>query len=58
MPDNQNSISISTIHKSKGLEYPAVIIPVYDDKLDENLSKDLIWLDDPFENLKDFFKKK
>ena len=53
MPDNQNSISISTIHKSKGLEYPAVIIPIYDDKLDENLSKDLIWLDDPFENLKD-----
>ncbi|MFL2628626.1 MAG: PD-(D/E)XK nuclease family protein, partial [Candidatus Marisimplicoccus sp.] len=53
MPDNQNSISISTIHKSKGLEYPAVIIPIYNDKLDENLSKDLIWLDDPFENLKD-----
>ena len=53
MPDNQNSISISTIHKSKGLEYPAVIIPVYDDKLDENLSRDLIWLDEPFENLKD-----
>jgi len=53
MPDNQNSISISTIHKSKGLEYPAVIIPIYDDKLDENLSRELIWLDEPFENLKD-----
>ena len=53
MPDNQNSISISTIHKSKGLEYPAVIIPVYDDKLDEHLSRNLIWLDEPFKNLKD-----
>jgi len=53
MPDNENSISISTIHKSKGLEYPAVIIPIYDDKLDENLSRELIWLYEPFENLKD-----
>jgi len=53
MPDNQNSISISTIHKSKGLEYPAVIVPIYDDRLDESISKDLIWLDDPFKNLKD-----
>lgn len=53
MPDNQNSITISTIHKSKGLEYPAVITPIYDDKLDENLSRELIWLDEPFENLKD-----
>ncbi len=52
MPDNQNSISISTIHKSKGLEYPAVIIPIYDDNLDENISKDLIWLETPFQNLK------
>ena len=53
MPDNQNSVSISTIHKSKGLEYPVIIIPIYDDKLDENISKDLIWLYEPFENLKD-----
>ncbi len=52
MSDNQNSISISTIHKSKGLEYPAVIIPIYDDKLDENTSKDLIWLNEPFRNIK------
>ena len=56
MPDNENSISISTIHKSKGLEYPAVIIPIYDDKLDENLSRELIWLYEPFENLKDLRK--
>ena len=44
MADNQNSVSISTIHKSKGLEYPVIIIPIYEDKLDENISKDLIWL--------------
>ena len=49
--DNQNSINISTIHKSKGLEFPAVIIPVYNDRLDENSSKDLIWLYEPFEKL-------
>ena len=49
--DNQNSINISTIHKSKGLEFPAVIIPVYNDRLDENSNKDLIWLYEPFEKL-------
>lgn len=49
--DNQNSINISTIHKSKGLEFPAVIIPVYNDRLDENSNKDLIWLHEPFEKL-------
>ena len=49
--DNQNSISISTIHKSKGLEFPAVIIPVYNDRLDENSNKDLIWLYEPFDKL-------
>ena len=49
--DNQNSISISTIHKSKGLEFPAVIIPIYNDRLDENSNKDLIWLYEPFDKL-------
>ena len=29
-----------------------VIIPIYDDKLDENTSKDLIWLNEPFRNIK------
>ena len=52
--DNQNSINISTIHKSKGLEFPAVIIPVYNDRLDENSNKDLIWLYEPFEEAKYF----
>ena len=50
---NQNSISISTIHKSKGLEFPVVISPIYSDKLDENNYKDLIWLYEPFESIND-----
>ena len=51
--EKSKNFEYKTIHKSKGLEYPAVLIPVYDDKLDENLSRDLIWLDNPFENLQD-----
>jgi len=51
--DNQHSINISTIHKSKGLEFPVVISPIYSDKLDENTNKDLIWLYEPFESLND-----
>ena len=27
LPDNVNSVTVTTIHKSKGLEYPIVIIP-------------------------------
>ncbi|MBT6547199.1 MAG: hypothetical protein HOL39_03680, partial [Cryomorphaceae bacterium] len=49
----QNSISISTIHKSKGLEFPVVISPIYSDRLDENTNKDLLWLYEPFEALND-----
>ena len=51
--DDQNSISISTIHKSKGLEFPVVISPIYSDRLDENTNKDLLWLYEPFEALND-----
>ena len=51
--DDQHSINISTIHKSKGLEFPVVISPIYSDRLDENTNKDLIWLYEPFESLND-----
>ncbi|MDG1247132.1 MAG: PD-(D/E)XK nuclease family protein, partial [Flavobacteriaceae bacterium] len=51
--DDQHSINISTIHKSKGLEFPVVISPIYNDRLDENTNKDLIWLYEPFESLID-----
>ena len=51
--ENQDSILISTIHKSKGLEFPAVIIPIYDDKVDESNLSDPIWLYQPFESIED-----
>lgn len=34
-PDNQNSIRITTIHKSKGLEYKTVVVPFCDWELDQ-----------------------
>jgi ATP-dependent exoDNAse (exonuclease V) beta subunit len=51
--DDHHSINISTIHKSKGLEFPVVISPIYSDRLDENTNKELIWLYEPFESLND-----
>lgn len=51
LPDNQKSVCISTIHKSKGLEYPAVILPIYNDKLDENSFNDSLWLYEPFSEI-------
>ena len=51
--ENQDSILISTIHKSKGLEFPAVIIPIYNDKVDESNLSDPIWLYQPFESIED-----
>lgn len=35
-PDSQNAIRIMTIHKSKGLEFKAVIIPFCDWEIDHN----------------------
>ncbi len=49
LSDEQNAIRILTIHKSKGLEYKAVIVPFADWKLDQQ-SK-IIWCktdDEPF----------
>ena len=51
LPDDQKSVCISTIHKSKGLEYPAVILPIYNDKLDENSFNDSLWLYEPFSEI-------
>jgi ATP-dependent helicase/nuclease subunit A len=39
-----NAITISTIHKSKGLEYPVVFIPQFNWRLTPNKPKD-IWVD-------------
>jgi len=52
IPDNNNSIIISTIHKSKGLEYEAVIMPFMDEKLDETNFNEILWLHEPIKELK------
>ena len=51
LQEDQKTVSISTIHKSKGLEYPAVIIPIYNDKLDDNTFNDFIWLHEPYSEI-------
>lgn len=44
MPDAVNAIRVLTIHKSKGLEFKAVLIPFCDWKLDHDSSKDnFLW---------------
>ena len=44
-PDDQNAIRIMTIHKSKGLDFEAVIIPFADWELDKNKgnNKSYLW---------------
>ena len=41
-PADENAITIITIHKSKGLQFPIVIIPYADWEMDSN--KGLIWI--------------
>ncbi|MFA6751188.1 MAG: UvrD-helicase domain-containing protein [Fermentimonas sp.] len=42
-PDDQDAIRIITIHKSKGLEFGAVIMPFVNWELDNTSKKDIIW---------------
>ena len=44
-PEGDNAVRILTIHKSKGLEFPVVIIPFADEDY-ERKPKDKIWLED------------
>jgi ATP-dependent exoDNAse (exonuclease V) beta subunit len=44
-PDGDNAVRILTIHKSKGLEFPVVIIPFADEDY-ERKPKDKIWIKD------------
>ena len=43
-PDNPDAITIMTIHKSKGLQFPVVIIPFLDWEMEpESKRKEIIW---------------
>lgn len=42
IPENENAFRIMTIHKSKGLDFKAVIIPFCDWKLDSQM-RDILW---------------
>lgn len=43
MPENINAIRILTIHKSKGLQFPVVMIPFCDWELDHGRSTNILW---------------
>ncbi len=42
LPENKNAVRIMTIHKSKGLEFPAVIFPFANTKIN---NKEKLWID-------------
>lgn len=45
VPANADALRITTIHKSKGLEYPVVIVPNCDWSFTANPTRDRIWVD-------------
>lgn len=45
MPEGSDAIQIMTIHKSKGLEFPVVIMPFVNEKI--KAGKDALWVDIP-----------
>ena len=53
IPENEDAIRIMTIHKSKGLQFPVVIVPFAEWKLMPD-SRDLLWVtsdEEPFAEL-------
>ncbi|RXM46185.1 exodeoxyribonuclease V subunit beta [Flavobacterium sp. YO64] len=49
-PEGNNAVRIMTIHKSKGLEFPVVIMPFAEEDYDRK-PKDKLWLDTEAEDL-------
>lgn len=45
IPADTNALRITTIHKSKGLEYPVVIVPYANWKVTPNARLDRLWVD-------------
>jgi ATP-dependent exoDNAse (exonuclease V) beta subunit len=43
VPENQNAIRVMTIHKAKGLEFKAVVIPFCNWELDASRQQNLLW---------------
>ena len=42
-PENQEAIQVMTVHKSKGLEFKAVVLPFCNWSLDNNRQQNLLW---------------
>ncbi|MGQ1890554.1 UvrD-helicase domain-containing protein [Thermophagus sp. OGC60D27] len=47
LPENQEAIQVMTIHKSKGLEFEAVIMPFCNWDLDASRQQNLLWCHPP-----------
>jgi len=54
-PEGANAIKIMTIHKSKGLQFPVVICPFYNWKLD--VTREIAWVKQPDQPLPAYFIK-
>jgi len=52
IPEDEDAIRIMTIHKSKGLQFPAVIIPYADWKMTPD-NRDMLWVSSDHELFKD-----
>ncbi len=54
-PNGANAIQVMTIHKSKGLQFPIVICPFFDWKMDIN--RQISWIEDENNKLPAYFLK-